>query len=63
MAPSIMEVLLMLIQEAIFPELDEKAEKPEIIKTEVAKEEQLEIKDMLPKEETPKNKGGRPRKN
>lgn len=53
----------MLIQEAIFPELDEKAEKPEIIKTEVAKEEQLEIKDMLPKEETPKNKGGRPRKN
>ena len=52
----------MLIQDAIFPDLDEKGGKPTIVKEEV-KEEQTEMKDLLPKEETPKNKGGRPRKN
>lgn len=50
----------MLIQDAIFPNLDEKDVKPAPIKV---KEEQTEAKEIPLKEETPKNKGGRPRKN
>ena len=54
----------MLIQDAIFPDLDAvKAEKPEAVKVE-ENEKQTELKDFIKTDaEPPRNKGGRPKKN